>query len=220
MHTLESLHFREQFGLQCLLRAVSALCSFSERSSSSKRSCNSRTERSCAAPWCRSGSSPLSLRSPLPQRGHRTWHTRTWSHHLTMVVTTAPLPCAGEGLIESNCWVTATCPVRVLFSWAIHAECASTLKVTVGRRCTCPSRCNTQAESKIDMSTADNKFRLKEDGQQKDDKLSVQLKKHETNSGDWVSLFMSWPTWNLHIFQKKIYFLRVKTKGFKKKKEK
>ena len=26
------------------------------------------------------------------------------------------------------------------------------------------------------MSTADNKFRLKEDGQQKDDKLSVQLK--------------------------------------------
>ena len=34
---------------------------------------------------------------------------------------------------------------------------------------------NKQAGSNVDMSTADNKFRLKEDGQ-KDDKLSVQLK--------------------------------------------
>ena len=36
---------------------------------------------------------------------------------------------------------------------------------------------NKQAGSNVDMSTADNKFRLKEDGQQKNDKLSVQLKK-------------------------------------------
>ena len=35
---------------------------------------------------------------------------------------------------------------------------------------------NKQAGSNVDMSTADNRFRLKEDGQQKNDKLSVQLK--------------------------------------------
>ena len=35
---------------------------------------------------------------------------------------------------------------------------------------------NKQAGSNVNMSTADNKFRLKEDGQQKNDKLSVQLK--------------------------------------------
>ena len=51
---------------------------------------------------------------------------------------------------------------------------------------------NKQAGSNVDMSTADNKFRLKEDGQQKNDKLSVQLeKKHETNSSDRITLFTS-----------------------------
>ena len=51
---------------------------------------------------------------------------------------------------------------------------------------------NKQAGSNVDMSTADNKFRLKDDGQQKNDKLSVQLKKkHETNSSDRITLFTS-----------------------------
>ena len=34
-----------------------------------------------------------------------------------------------------------------------------------------------QAESGVDVAAADKKFRLKEDGQQKNDKLSVQLDK-------------------------------------------
>ena len=51
---------------------------------------------------------------------------------------------------------------------------------------------NKQAGSNVDMTTADKKFRLKEDGQQKNDKLSVQLGiKHETNSSDRITLFTS-----------------------------
>ena len=44
------------------------------------------------------------------------WVTFSAGNFLPFAQSTTPLPCAGEGLIESSCWCNAKCAVRAVFS--------------------------------------------------------------------------------------------------------
>ena len=66
---------------------------------------------------------------------------------------TALLPCAGEGLIESQCCRAEKCPVRALFSLSRIDDGSSLLMIIIWCTCTCTVQHGLKATEEKQLSS-------------------------------------------------------------------